>query len=397
MGEDCKVKMIVPLLLLFLDPLRSGLGVTEVLGPNRFESFCQFELNIDHDWSEATRTIDTNMLGSTHVTFLDENTLVVSFLHTTPATVRSPVPIPGQAPLVVKALFIDISTCKVRDTREWPATRRTRSRIMPIHDGGFLVQAGDVLMTYSLDLNKKADRFLPELRDGTYSRQFDVGPGGRLGFMTLRKGSDATDIWFDVDTLQTISDSATHGPGGHGPISVSAKGLLSPRFSSVDQPWNPFAWIQETGKEWKPLCTNLIPDPTDRLHFFVHTEFLADDQFLLVDTRRFSVVDRKCHILIGGDVHWTGPYSVEVEKSLSGRRFAIQQLSHWGIRVPFTRPNFNQHLHVKVYDVDSKREVFDVDFGSHDTRQIGLALSPQGSRLAVLAESSIKVYQLPLQ
>ena len=83
-----------------------------------------------------------------------------------------------------------------------------------------------------------------------------------------------------------------------------------------------------------------------------------------------------------------------MKRNLDGTRFAIND-THRAIPIIQKHDFFDWNFEAKVGDVNQRKLVADIGLGTHDARQIDLALSPDGSQLAVLAESTVTLYRLP--
>ncbi len=81
-------------------------------------------------------------------------------------------------------------------------------------------------------------------------------------------------------------------------------------------------------------------------------------------------------------------------KSLTGNRFVILDQRHaW----PFIEKRFvfDWRIYAKVFDMGLRGLLVEVPLGVHDVRLVTSGLSPDGSRLVVVTESQVQVYELP--
>jgi hypothetical protein len=290
-------------------------------------------------------------------------------------------------PIFFEALFYDARDGHIQGTLQWLA-RRDAGEFQPVHDGGFLVHAGDKVMRYSADLKMVRERDLIPPAEADEKRSYlprewklDVTPGGRVAFMQLHDGRENTDFWINADTLDELFSTKPQYPGaaiaGEDALATVHNWGEYPNASSEVMLW-------ERGKDWRQIS----------IRGKVGT-FLADSLLLTYYFRKeFNVVDRKGSVIFGGPLKQADPSALTVKRNLAGTRFAISD-THRAIPIIQKHDFFDWNFEVKVGDVKQRKMVAEISLGTHDARQIDLALSPDGSQLAVLAESTLTLYRLP--
>jgi hypothetical protein len=138
------------------------------------------------------------------VNFISDETLAISWTRGPDSEVR------WEEPLFLKAVFIEVKSGAVRFRQDWPMHKRRRitsnadseGRIFPVHGGRFIVHANGELLLYSTDyrLTQKLELATP---DGGYW-SVTVLPGGKQLFLCYESPQGITYSWLSADNLQTL-------------------------------------------------------------------------------------------------------------------------------------------------------------------------------------------------
>lgn len=339
-------------------------------------------LTNDSDWKEAKTNIDTNGYGSPHVEFVGNDKVVVSFLHANHQD--DPGAQPGSPQyLGFKAIFHDAKTGKSLSALRWTA-RRAGAKLFPLHDGGFLVRDGDKLLRYSSELKVVRERTLPGTTVAPMyfptSWDVDIAPGGRIAVLRYvdSPAKQKTDTWINVDTFDEIfsmKDNVWR------PVHVAEDALARTENWLEQKQWKYELYLRERGKEWKPLAR----DKWDRM-------FITNDLLLVGVKGGFQVVNREG--MIEMEAENDDRHLSFAKTSLASHRFALFDMKS-AFPIIQKRDFFDERFTAKVFDWDKKAMVASISFGTHDSRQVDLAISPDGSRLAVLTESTLQLIELP--
>ncbi|MCI0717956.1 MAG: hypothetical protein L0338_03075 [Acidobacteria bacterium] len=334
-------------------------------------------LTNDADWMEAKRTIDTNAFGFPRVALAGAS-VIVSFLHS-----EHPELPPGYGglmePLRLKALVFSAKDGKARTILHWQA-RREDASLMPANDGGFVVHAGDVLMRYSpsLELVKRTD--LPKTEPASHYRSaysaVEMLPGGQVLFLRKFKETptrlESVGTWLEVKSFDEITAEAI--PDWR-PVIPSADTLVRSEVSVV--------YVRQKSN-WDPI----LKSPGVHASMFVNERAI-----LLTGRRKVMVIDRSGKILFSADMNQMDP---KIKKrSLRGNRFAVFDTRDTN-RFFGRAGIFEGHYFAKVFDLNAAGPVSEIDVGVQDAREVDLALSEDGSYLAVLTGSTLSLFRLPV-
>ncbi len=380
-------RQIVAIFLVLIGALITG-GFSRFSSPNR-EKQWSVSLAGNSDWSAAKKTIDINSYRPSRVEFTDDKTIVVTFMH----SLKKPEPERQSSfmePVFFEALFFDARDGHLRGTLQWQA-RRDAGEFQPVHDGGFLVHAGDKIMRYSPDLKPVRERDLTPPAEADEKRSYLPRewrvygvPGGRTAVSRFHEERESTDTWMDTDTLEDIfSDKPQYGGNSLLGIFADDARLASKNIGAYpNQTSQLLLW--ERGKGWREIVAQGAGQT-----------FLANNLLLLCSFRRdCKVINRNGEIIFQYPLTQADPSNLLVKRNLDGTRFAIND-THRAIPIIQKHDFFDWNFEAKVGDVNQRKLVADIGLGTHDARQIDLALSPDGSQLAVLAESTVTLYRLP--
>ncbi|HEV2401948.1 MAG TPA: hypothetical protein VGS27_33765 [Candidatus Sulfotelmatobacter sp.] len=303
------------------------------------------------------------------IVFFDAQAFVVYQSHCVPEKNSSS----GQRS--IEAFFVDAQTGKLISTKTWESVQRrwlnerwdTQARVFAV-DEGFVIHAGQSLISYSTAIEKRAELSL----QNTPKWAITVAPGGRtIHLQRIENDNQAEGHWLTSDTLEQLR-------GQHevaGIVSASDHAVLDPVAHCVQ--------LQTVGED--PF--NVYCSDVSRLGLPL---FLTDSEFISHNYNGFSLWTT------AGDKLWEreaskGQVLGDVKRSLQGNRFA--QLTHGpivfdGVKIPPKRTA------ILVYDRQSRQQVFQLVFDDK-ARTADFDLSPDGSVLALLVDDVVRLYKLP--
>lgn len=361
-------------------PPRPPLSKLDV-GALGYRPWSVHEAEIEHRFS----------VGQLH--FLSADRLVVTFVsHVVPPTL----PRRGQpevaSSLELNALFINATTGKLEATRKWPTTAE-RSRIAPAPKGGFVVITPDKLVLYSPTMQPIGELNIPVGREASETF-WDAVPSPRGDYILIWYDSrDGRHCTFELVNTQSMEVTGS-GPNDHGPGSIPVYAVLDDGTMLADNsrgalvlepprgPW------REPQFAWSPGCKAWW-------HLPVSGQALFGGRTLGIERWCYSLA------LTTGEVVFELPLPEKemaryVTGSGSRERLALAiekgRGGSWLLDIP-DRYSLNR---ITVYDIQSRQWIFSLQGKVQHIRSIsGLALSPDGSNLALIDQDGIlRVYEV---
>lgn len=350
------------------------------------------------------------------VSFISDGTVVVTFVTPPPQPEFTHRASPA---LSLHALFVDSKNGEVLRTQEWP-TADYRSRLIPAGEGKLLVLTPDLLSLYSaqmqlirtLDLSlsqraRKGDWTMVPSRTGR-SLYVKFGPRAndqeasddRIYAAAKEKNNAAFDKalcgsrehyeWVDTERMQVLDETE------QGVCSGTPHDFLDPFYLSErpDLPMMQSVRDAFCGEgAWLGLCyPDLEPVSSD-------TVFARAQGNVHVQTH-FEVIRTNGKKAFGGDIPPSEFcfFIPSIRSSALGNRFALAIAQGRGGGGPLDLPGKEIFEEILVFDLTSNRWIYKLDLKkpvkAHS--QWGLALSPDGSLIALLDEDGIlRLYHLP--
>jgi hypothetical protein len=282
-----------------------------------------------------------------------------------------------------RVISFDVDTGERRGELEWSCCSYPTTdtpQLLPVHDGGFLARAhGGEIARYSADLKRVNQATFAGSPAGYWDLQ--VTPGGRLAFLASGPGTreQFSQIWIDVDTLDVVArEEGLYNL--HDPAAEDAVAILDWVKSA---PFRRFIILKEKGKGQRTLTYDRSPGL-----------FITDNYLLLLNKAGFSVMSRNGETLFAGELTYAGRPTLWFDRSLAGNRFGILDFSR-ALPMLQKREFFDWNFTARAYDMKSRGQVAEISLGTQDARMVSLALSQDGSRMAILAGSKCDIFELP--
>jgi hypothetical protein len=345
-------------------------------------------------------------LHASPVCFSENGVLIVNFLtrekvDTLARRDRTADPLP----LRLHGIFLDAGTGKIRATKEWSTTPPTAG-IIAAGGGRFVVITPALVESYSPEL-QPLNAFRPTPEQQSHLETFWPTPSGKFILAVFNNCAPHCDAlppseahkpthsyqWLDTDSLQpqpawsdwyywSISDKQlAKGGGGY-----DRSGNLIVEEVLVrdkDGPWRSFCQVRAgyDGTE----CTG--------------PEFISNEVLAMWGVHSLSLLP------VGGGPpvlvarfppdEWIGRWGLY--SSADGKRLAVAVYSQKGGSALLDIDPRMVLKRVMVYDMPSRQWVYRLNAKRQKLKSIsGLALSPDGTRMAILADGVVELYQLPV-
>jgi len=341
----------------------------------------------------------------TSLWFTDNNTIVASFV-TRDSSARPQVSrrdnLDSALALRLRAIFLDTNTGRVTAATNWPTESR-RSLIVAAHDGRIVAQRGNELTLYDSDRNPLRTAKLPSPQGGNwYSHS---SPTGKNILFYSRESEKSPLIWVESDTLKILGSWEDASSGF---ISISDKevatatcllgrrlairnGVTTPPPSAQDD-CEPTIMVREISTDWRSIAPS---EPKSYLQFVNENTLFVSG----ITKRRLVRTDGQVLFAESNEhrLGWGfGCWGTRVLVSSAGQRFVIPGCEAKGAVASLDIGGHSVLKRIILYDMRSEVRSCTLDIkGPKIQDEMQFAVSPDGSKLAILNKGFVEVFQLP--
>lgn len=324
------------------------------------------------------------------ICFISDDVLIATFITREEVTTLARRDQPGELlPLRLHGIFLDAATGQVRNTKEWSITR-PRGGIIAAGEGRFVVLTPEISALYSPKFEQlKTLSLSSEQR----SHLWDLypSPSGK-SLLAEYHYPDALYQWIDTNSLQPQPAWKDERLPSAVSISDGELTFFSQEFMKSQNVYvNRVIVKSRTGGE-RVICHETGQGASCGIPHFLNNELLA-----LWMPHGVSVLPKAGgNPLLAASFHddeWIGQLFYP---SSDGNRFAVTVWTHKGGSA-FLDIDYHAVLkRIVVYDLPSQHVAFTLDAKQQKIRTVsGVALSPDGSLMAILTDGVVEVYQLP--
>jgi hypothetical protein len=362
------------------------IALTQLLVSESVIKIWSIDLSHDEDFRRRVRASEVNLRPPT-IDFLKEDKIIVAFDDDVLM-----VPDSEKRPAGFHALEVEATSGKTGRKISSEALA-SGSRVAVTGDSNFLMLAGEQLKKFSSSFNELASLPTPLRVHGQPTQQrigeriylnpryetwdVDVAPGGREFVLAHVKNPSEMEVsWLKTNDFTTIT-MIEAAPSNQQGMSAGNQGV-----------WLfPFGWaklVLSSGQE-ASLCNRCF-----------RGYFLTDELVFLDEGERFQVKT------ISGVSKGQGKLQSGASKfcrATHATRFAYATGQYRGSGFP-VRTRFASHMDVKVFDWSTMKQVGEIAFDEPEKpvsagfKQSAIALSPDGTQLAVLTGSILNLYRL---
>ena len=293
-------------------------------------------------------------------------------------------------PLRLHAIFFDAAGGKVQTTREWSIARPSAG-IIPARDGKFIVVTSEGMTLYSQTLEP-----LKELRFSAYRQAFGnlysiySSPGGKSVLVKYHDHNPHYQ-WIDVDSMEPLR-SWDEVWGGW--VTISDDEIARYKDWRDRGSWLSEVLVRRFDGPWRTICHGPVWGNCEAPRQFINNEVLA-----VVSVGKLRLI----RAADGGELlekqfndGGPGRGYRGLSASANGRRFAA---GIWGSKGGSALLDISAHpvfKRIMVFDIPSGQWVYTLDAKKQKIKSISaLALSPNGSLLAILTDGVVEVYRIP--
>jgi hypothetical protein len=325
------------------------------------------------------------------ICFSDADVLVATFITRETLTTLARRDQPGEPlPLRLHAVFLDAGTGKVQASKEWPITR-PRGGVVAAGDGRFAVLAPALVALYSPSLELVKD-FKLSSEQQSHLWDFHVSSSGKTILVEYHY-PEATYQWLNSDSLlpqdalwseslPVLSISDDKEIASFRDTYVKAKGINV--FEALIQPRNAAE---------RTVC-RAFAGQAERCG---EPEFVSNDVLAILMPHEFNLVSKT-----GGDAFLKSSFRDDewlgrpLHPSIDGKRFAVTVWAHKGGSALLDISYHRVLKRIVVYDIPSRHPIYAFEATKRQSKDVsGVAVSPDGSLLAILTDGVLEVYQLP--
>jgi hypothetical protein len=320
--------------------------------------------------------------------FLDDNRIVATFvIREGKPSLSSREALDASSALRLRAIFLDAASGQITGTLSWPTSSRF-ARIIATHEGRFVTQTGSGLTLYSADLTEVRKLALPATEASWTSHSSPTGKNilflsGGLGTI-----SPVPWVWVDADKLQVVLSWEDARTGWIG--------ISDDKIAMTTCTWfhecEPGLRVRGLATPWKTIVPTL---PTYEPRTTPRPQFVNDDRLLLLGPHA-ELVRTDGTVVFVEKQFSGGCWSDGVLPSAVGSRFVVPACKLKG-KVSALDVGGSQLLQrIFLYDVPFDRTSFVLDVEGPAVKGLTqFAVSPDGTRLAILNDEALEVLQLP--
>jgi hypothetical protein len=325
--------------------------------------------------------LDENRAG---VVFLNNEELIIHEVNQDLQQLSSRESPAISSPFRLHLLVLDANTGKTGFEKDWGT--RVHDSSVQVTTGGVLIKTGEIVKLYSSDFIKA--REVPVDLDTSHKYFTKVSASGKTIAISHVIQSEQTDFLSHIDVIDANTLSLRRSWEERPPV-YSAFSISDKRISIGYSNGRVVAIADFGSSEWNTILNNS------------KSKCLADNPSLVSDD---TIVVRNCgkELLL-----WTAKQGFSSLGPLGGRMSEKMAVSRTGrfVAVSLDTVETKRHLlsettvrltsmRVAVYDLALKKAVFTVNVDPLPMNDYDFALSPDGSKLAILNDRKLSVHSV---
>ncbi|MGA8501284.1 MAG: hypothetical protein WB683_07030 [Candidatus Sulfotelmatobacter sp.] len=291
-------------------------------------------------------------------------------------------------PLRLRAIFLDADTGKIRSTQAWPSESRL-ARIVAANDGKFVTQRGTTLTLHSSDGKELNTLSLPRPPQNLNGWNAHPSPTGKS---ILFENSDwitiSSNSWILVsaDDLKVVRSWKVEqtGPVGISDGTIAMTACMFPVYQC-----EPNLKVRGLATDWRIIA------PMERSGWARFPRFVNDDTFFLSGTpgTPWKLLQSDGKVILSEDPPFGGGGPVS---SPGEQRFILPFFKSKGGFAALDIGAHGELTTISVYDAPFRERSYLLAVKGPKIREsVQLALSPDGSKLAILDGETVYVFPLP--
>lgn len=331
---------------------------------------------------------------TTSLWFVDDGTIIATYLtwdDARPSLSSRSSSDPNQ-PLRLKAIFLDADTGKIRSKQSWPSESRL-ARIVAAHEGKFVTQKGNTLTLYSSEGKELNTLSLPPPPPNLIWRAHSSPTGKSILFEDCAPMTVSLTSWILVsaDDLKVVRSWKVEQTG---PVGISDSTIAMTACAFPERHCEPNLKVRGVATDWKVIA------PMEKSGWAPFPKFVNDDTLFLSGTAGtpWKLLQSDGKVILSEDAPFRGGAPVP---SPGEQRFIVPFFKSKGGFAALDIGAHGELTAVSVYDAPFRERSYLLEVKGAKIRSFSgksvaqLALSPDGSKLAILYDESVYVFQLP--
>lgn len=320
------------------------------------------------------------------IAFLDDNRIIVYNVALDTSELSSRANADASSPFLLQASVIDVRSGKIVNTKEW-RTRHDGS-LVQVTSGGVVVRTGDIIRFCSKNLVEiRRDVVFADPNDGLEIRTSTTGKTVLLNHYHInpqgRVGSSGMEV-LNGDTLEPILNWV-QSPGIIDKYAITDEIIASNRYENVH---GTVVATKFGSGAWFPLF-RLSSDVCSPGQSGV---FVTENALVCV-SRNFVVSSTTGQILMNAPLDKADGKGTQIAVSRNSRYVAVLLEK---FRDLWDTGGHITSLRAAVYELAMRQRVMTVVVSPLPKHDYGIALSPDGSELAILSDGTVSMYSVGL-
>jgi hypothetical protein len=318
--------------------------------------------------------------------FSDDKVLIATFITREDLTILARRGQPGEPlPLRLHGTFLDAEAGKVESTKEWSITR-PRGGIIAVGGGKFAVLTPEMIALYLPSLEVVRDLKL-SAEQQSHLWDFRSSPTGK-SIVVEYHYPEASYQWIDTNSLlpQPISIPTVAFSISDDDVAIVRNPFIQSKGFLAE------VLIRTADGPWRTVCRVLPGQPGH----CGSPEFISNEVLALLMPHELSLISKTSGDALFKatfrDDEWLGP---RLNASADGERFAVTVWAHKGGNTFSDVGSHSVLKRIVVYDLPSGQAIYTLDAKRQNIRDVsGVALSPNGSLMAILTDGVVEVYRI---
>lgn len=327
----------------------------------------------------------------TSLWFLDDGTIIATYVTREGShPVLSGRGSDPSEPLRLRAIFLDADTGKVRSTQVWPSESRYAG-IVATNEGTFVTERGTTLTLYSSDAKELGKLSLPPLPEDVGGWHAHPSPtGNTILFSTGDLIAPSAKPWIWVDG-KGFRIARSWKEVQSGPMEISDSAIAMTACYYWQYHCSPVVAIRGLATEWKTIAA------IEKQFQWGGVRFVNDDT-LFLSGAPWELLQTDGKVILKETAPFEGGTATV---SAGGKRFVVPFFKSKGGFAALDIGAHGELSTISVYDAPFRERSYLLavkgpKIKSASEKSVArLALSPDGSKLAILYDESVYVFQLP--